>query len=336
MKQLIQLFAQIALLRRGPQDLPASTLLLALTVSAYLAVNLVVSSVLPPVKSWPAQVLVDTLFTLAWYVALLKLVGRSERILQTATAVFGLQGLLSPLLIASDWLMLRLGEDALWQVPVACAGLLLIIWLVAASSQIVKAATEGFEAAQLTPAPDVVLVGNVMTRGQPVIEALLESGLPFASGPEWLAREVLKGRWVLAVAGTHGKTTSASLLAWILEHAGRNPGFLIGGVPANFGVSARLGAAPCFVIEADEYDTAFFDKRAKFVHYSPRTLILNNLEYDHADIYPDVGAIQRQFHHLVRIVPGGGRIVWNAADALLRDTLQMGCWTPLEGFAREP
>src|SRR5207248_2625520 len=157
--------------------------------------------------------------------------------------------------------------------------------------------------------------GNVMTRGQPVIEALLESGLPFASGPEWLAREVLKGRWVLAVAGTHGKTTSASLLAWILEHAGRNPGFLIGGVPANFGVSARLGAAPCFVIEADEYDTAFFDKRAKFVHYSPRTLILNNLEYDHADIYPDVGAIQRQFHHLVRIVPGGGRIVWNAADA---------------------
>jgi len=198
------------------------------------------------------------------------------------------------------------------------------------------AVTEGFEAAQLTPAPDVVLVGNVMTRGQPVIEALLESGLPFASGPEWLAREVLKGRWVLAVAGTHGKTTSASLLAWILEHAGRNPGFLIGGVPANFGVSARLGAAPCFVIEADEYDTAFFDKRAKFVHYSPRTLILNNLEYDHADIYPDVGAIQRQFHHLVRIVPGGGRIVWNAADALLRDTLQMGCWTPLEGFAREP
>jgi UDP-N-acetylmuramate: L-alanyl-gamma-D-glutamyl-meso-diaminopimelate ligase len=196
------------------------------------------------------------------------------------------------------------------------------------------AVTEGFEAAQLTPAPDVVLVGNVMTRGQPVIEALLESGLPYASGPEWLSREVLKGRWVLAVAGTHGKTTT--LLALILEHAGRNPGFLIGGVPANFGVSARLGAGAWFVIEADEYDTAFFDKRAKFVHYSPRTLILNNLEYDHADIYPDVGAIQRQFHHLVRIVPGGGRIVWNAADALLQETLQMGCWTPLEGFAREP
>jgi UDP-N-acetylmuramate: L-alanyl-gamma-D-glutamyl-meso-diaminopimelate ligase len=194
--------------------------------------------------------------------------------------------------------------------------------------------TEGFEAAQLTPAPDVVVVGNVMTRGQPVVEALLESGLPYASGPEWLAREVLKGRWVLAVAGTHGKTTTASLLAWILEHAGRAPGFLIGGVPANFGVSARLGSGATFVIEADEYDTAFFDKRAKFVHYRPRTLILNNLEYDHADIYPDVGAIQRQFHQLVRTVPGSGRIVWNAGDARLAETLQMGCWTGLEGFAR--
>jgi UDP-N-acetylmuramate: L-alanyl-gamma-D-glutamyl-meso-diaminopimelate ligase len=194
--------------------------------------------------------------------------------------------------------------------------------------------TEGFEAAQLTPAPDMVVVGNVMTRGQPVIEALLESRLPYASGPEWLARAVLKDRWVLAVAGTHGKTTTASLLAWILEHAGRNPGFLIGGVPANFGSSARFGAEPFFVIEADEYDTAFFDKRAKFVHYRPRTLILNNLEYDHADIYPDVAAIQRQFHHLVRIVPGSGRIIWNAADALLKETLAMGCWTPLEGFAR--
>jgi UDP-N-acetylmuramate: L-alanyl-gamma-D-glutamyl-meso-diaminopimelate ligase len=196
--------------------------------------------------------------------------------------------------------------------------------------------TEGFEAAQLTPAPDVVVVGNVMTRGQPVVEALLESGLPYASGPEWLAREVLKDRHVLAVAGTHGKTTTSSLLAWILEHAGLNPGFLIGGVPANFGLSARLGATPFFVIEADEYDTAFFDKRAKFVHYRPRTLILNNLEFDHADIYADLAAIQRQFHHLVRIVPGGGRIVWNAADPALRATLAMGCWTPLEGFARAP
>jgi len=192
----------------------------------------------------------------------------------------------------------------------------------------------GFGAEQLGLEPDVVVVGNVMTRGMPVVEALLDSGRPYLSGPEWLAREVLQHRWVLAVAGTHGKTTTASLLAWILEHAGLAPGFLIGGVPANFTTSARLGSAPFFVIEADEYDTAFFDKRAKFVHYRPRTAVLNNLEYDHADIYADVGAIQRQFHHLVRIVPGGGRIVWNAADARLRETLAMGCWTPLEGFAR--
>jgi UDP-N-acetylmuramate: L-alanyl-gamma-D-glutamyl-meso-diaminopimelate ligase len=193
---------------------------------------------------------------------------------------------------------------------------------------------QGFEAAQLDPAPDVVVVGNVMTRGQPVIEALLEMGIPYASGPEWLSREVLKDRWVLAVAGTHGKTTTSSLLAWILEDAGLAPGFLIGGVPANFDTSARLGSDPFFVIEADEYDTAFFDKRAKFVHYRPRTVILNNLEYDHADIYPDVESIQRQFHHLVRIVPGSGRIIWNASDARLEQTLAMGCWTPCEGFAR--
>jgi len=192
---------------------------------------------------------------------------------------------------------------------------------------------EGFEAAQLTPRPDVVVVGNVMTRGLPVIEALLESDIALTSGPEWLAREVLKGRWVLAVAGTHGKTTTASLLAWILEYAGLVPGFLIGGVPANFEVSARLGSAPFFVIEADEYDTAFFDKRAKFVHYRPRTLILNNLEFDHADIYDSVAAIERQFHHLLRTVPGSGRIIWNAADARLRETLAMGSWTPREGFA---
>jgi len=192
---------------------------------------------------------------------------------------------------------------------------------------------EGYGAAQLDPAPDVVVVGNVMTRGQPVVEALLDRGIPYASGPEWLAREVLRDRWVLAVAGTHGKTTTSSLLAWILEHAGLEPGFLIGGVPANFDTSARLGAAPFFVIEADEYDTAFFDKRAKFVHYHARTVILNNLEYDHADIYPDVAAIQRQFHHLVRTVPGSGRILWNAADERLQETLAMGCWTPREGFA---
>lgn len=193
---------------------------------------------------------------------------------------------------------------------------------------------QGFEALQLDPAPDVVVVGNVMTRGQPVIEALLESAIPYASGPEWLSRTVLKDRWVLAVAGTHGKTTTSSLLTWILEHAGLSPGFLIGGVPANFDTSARLGGEPFFVIEADEYDTAFFDKRAKFVHYRPRTVILNNLEYDHADIYPDLESIQRQFHHLVRIIPGTGRIVWNASDARLEQTLAMGCWTPCEGFAR--
>ncbi|HXA92126.1 MAG TPA: UDP-N-acetylmuramate:L-alanyl-gamma-D-glutamyl-meso-diaminopimelate ligase [Steroidobacteraceae bacterium] len=193
---------------------------------------------------------------------------------------------------------------------------------------------EGFDPGQLEPRPDVVVVGNVMTRGMPVVEAMLDRGLPYLSGPEWLARNVLQDRWVLAVAGTHGKTTTSSVLAWILEHAGLSPGFLIGGVPENFGSSARLGAAPFFVIEADEYDTAFFDKRAKFVHYRPRTLVLNNLEFDHADIYPDVAAIQRQFHHLVRTVPGSGRIIWNASDARLAETLAMGCWTARESFAR--
>jgi len=195
---------------------------------------------------------------------------------------------------------------------------------------------EGFEAQQLDIAPDVVVVGNVMTRGVPVVEALLDRGLPFASGPEWLAREVLKDRWVIAVAGTHGKTTTTSLVAWILEYAGLAPGFLIGGVPANFNSSARLGTAPFFVIEADEYDTAFFDKRAKFVHYRPRTLVLNNLEFDHADIYPDVAAIQMQFHHLVRTVPGSGSIIWNRNDERLVQTLKMGCWTPLQGFSDKP
>jgi UDP-N-acetylmuramate: L-alanyl-gamma-D-glutamyl-meso-diaminopimelate ligase len=194
--------------------------------------------------------------------------------------------------------------------------------------------TEGYGAEQLEPRPDVVVVGNVMRRGLPVIEALLDRGMPYVSGPEWLARELLADRWVLAVAGTHGKTTTSSMLAWILEHAGLEPGFLIGGVPGNFAVSARLGGGTFFVIEADEYDTAFFDKRAKFVHYRPRTAVLNNLEYDHADIYPDVESIQRQFHHLVRTVPGSGRIIWNADDARLRDVLAMGCWTPLESFAR--
>jgi UDP-N-acetylmuramate: L-alanyl-gamma-D-glutamyl-meso-diaminopimelate ligase len=175
-----------------------------------------------------------------------------------------------------------------------------------------------------------------MTRGMPVIEALLESNIPYTSGPEWLAREVLRDVHVLGVSGTHGKTTTSSMLAWILEHAGLEPGFLIGGVPGNFSVSARLGGRRFFVIEADEYDTAFFDKRAKFVHYRSRTLILNNLEFDHADIYENLGAIQKQFHHLVRTVPGSGRILWNASDANLAAVLGMGAWTPREGFARVP
>jgi UDP-N-acetylmuramate: L-alanyl-gamma-D-glutamyl-meso-diaminopimelate ligase len=194
--------------------------------------------------------------------------------------------------------------------------------------------TEGYGAGQLEPRPDVVVVGNVCTRGMPVIEALLEQGIAYTSGPEWLAREVLAERWVLAVAGTHGKTTTAAMLAWILEDAGLSPGFLIGGIPGNFELSARLGELPFFVIEADEYDTAFFDKRAKFVHYRPRTLVLNNLEFDHADIYPDLAAIERQFHHLVRTVPGGGRILVNGADAGLARVLAMGCWSGVERFAR--
>jgi UDP-N-acetylmuramate: L-alanyl-gamma-D-glutamyl-meso-diaminopimelate ligase len=194
---------------------------------------------------------------------------------------------------------------------------------------------EGYGVEQLELNPDVVVIGNVMSRGMPVVEAVLERGLPYASGPEWLASAVLRQRWMLAVSGTHGKTSTTSMLAWILEDAGLAPGFLIGGIPQNFGASARLGSAPFFVIEADEYDTAFFDKRAKFVHYRPRTLILNNLEYDHADIYPDLASIERQFQHLLRTVPGGGRIVCNGADENLQRVLAAGCWTPVERFARE-
>jgi UDP-N-acetylmuramate: L-alanyl-gamma-D-glutamyl-meso-diaminopimelate ligase len=195
---------------------------------------------------------------------------------------------------------------------------------------------QGFDAAQLKPRPDVVVVGNVMTRGVPVVEALLESDIPYTSGPEWLAREVLSGVHVLGVSGTHGKTTTSSMLAWILEYAGLKPGFLIGGVPGNFPVSARLGGRKFFVIEADEYDTAFFDKRAKFVHYHARTIVLNNLEFDHADIYENLGAIQKQFHHLIRTIPASGRILWNGVDANLKHTLSLGAWTPREAFAREP
>ncbi len=191
---------------------------------------------------------------------------------------------------------------------------------------------QGYGAAQLDSQPDIVVVGNALSRGSPVVEALLDRGLAYTSGPLWLAEHVLKDRHVLAVAGTHGKTTTSSMLAWILEHAGLNPGFLIGGVPSNFDATARLGAAPYFVIEADEYDTAFFDKRAKFVHYRPRTAILNNLEYDHADIYPDVASIRRQFNQLLRTVPAAGRLVVNGDDPELATTLKLGCWTPVETF----
>jgi UDP-N-acetylmuramate: L-alanyl-gamma-D-glutamyl-meso-diaminopimelate ligase len=189
---------------------------------------------------------------------------------------------------------------------------------------------QGYAAAHLDPPPDQVIVGNAMSRGNPAVEAMLDRGLHYTSGPQWLCEQLLQDRWVLAVAGTHGKTTTASMLAWILEFAGLQPGFLIGGVPNNFGISARLGESPFFVIEADEYDTAFFDKRSKFVHYRPRSLVLNNLEYDHADIFPDLAAIQRQFHHLLRIVPGNGLVVVNANDGNLAEVLDMGCWTPVE------
>jgi UDP-N-acetylmuramate: L-alanyl-gamma-D-glutamyl-meso-diaminopimelate ligase len=191
---------------------------------------------------------------------------------------------------------------------------------------------EGYDPAQLDPAPDMVVVGNAMSRGNPAVEYLLDHGLPYTSGPQWLAENLLQRRWVLAVAGTHGKTTTSAMLAWILDRAGRNPGFLIGGVPQNFGTSARLGEAPFFVVEADEYDTAFFDKRSKFVHYRPRTLVLNNLEYDHADIFDDLEMIQRQFHHLVRTVPRSGLILHPAEDPALREVLGRGCWTPCETF----
>ncbi len=193
----------------------------------------------------------------------------------------------------------------------------------------------GYDPKQLDLKPDVVVVGNVMSRGNPLIEALLDSPIPYTSGPEWLARHVLADRWVLAVAGTHGKTTTTSMLTWILEHAGLDPGFLVGGVPANFNVTARLGSGIHFVVEADEYDTAFFDKRAKFVHYRPRTAILGNLEHDHADIYPDVAAIQWQFHQLLRMVPRQGLVVANGRDANIAKVIEMGCWTPVERYVAE-
>jgi UDP-N-acetylmuramate: L-alanyl-gamma-D-glutamyl-meso-diaminopimelate ligase len=194
---------------------------------------------------------------------------------------------------------------------------------------------EGFGVEQLGLQPDVFVIGNVVSRGNPLMEEILNRNLPYISGPQWLADTLLCDKWVLAVAGTHGKTTTSAMLAWILEYAGLNPGFLIGGVPQNFGVSARLTESPFFAIEADEYDTAFFDKRSKFVHYHPRTAILNNLEFDHADIFADLAAIETQFHHLVRTVPGTGLIISNGREASLDRMLQRGCWTPVERFGTD-
>ena len=200
---------------------------------------------------------------------------------------------------------------------------------------------EGFAPEQTKLNPDIYVIGNVVSRGNPLMEEILNRGLPYISGPQWLAENVLQGKWVLAVAGTHGKTTTSSMLAWILEYAGLAPGFLIGGVPENFGVSARLpqtpvqdakSTSPFFVIEADEYDTAFFDKRSKFVHYRPRTAVLNNLEFDHADIFEDLGAIEKQFHHLLRTVPQQGLVVANGKEDSLQRVIGKGCWTPVEKF----
>ena len=191
---------------------------------------------------------------------------------------------------------------------------------------------QGYKAEHLDRASDLIVVGNAMTRGNPVVERMLEERRRYVSGPQWIGEQILADRRVFAVAGTHGKTTTTSMLAHILAEAGRDPGFLVGGVPENFGVSARLGGGTDFVIEADEYDTAFFDKRSKFVHYRPTIAILNNLEYDHADIFPDVAAIQRQFHHLVRTVPQNGRLIVNAEDERLREVLAMGAWTPVTMF----
>ena len=195
---------------------------------------------------------------------------------------------------------------------------------------------EGFGSEQVALKPDLFVIGNVVTRGNPLMEEILNRGLPYTSGPQWIGEHILQGKWVLAVAGTHGKTSTSAMLAWILEDAGYHPGFLIGGVPMNFGISARLSGHAAdsvfFVIEADEYDTAFFDKRSKFVHYHAKTAILNNLEYDHADIFPDLAAIETQFHHLVRTVPGVGRLIVNAQETALRRVLDRGCWSEHEGF----
>ncbi|MDO8954743.1 MAG: UDP-N-acetylmuramate:L-alanyl-gamma-D-glutamyl-meso-diaminopimelate ligase [Gammaproteobacteria bacterium] len=194
---------------------------------------------------------------------------------------------------------------------------------------------QGYEADQLDPAPDMIVVGNTMKRGMPVIEAMLNKNLPYRSGPQWLYENCLNTKWVLMVAGTHGKTTTSSMLAYILHECGYNPGFLIGGIPVNFQISSRVGGTDFFVIEGDEYDCAFFDKRSKFVHYHPRTVILNNLEYDHADIFDNVAAIQKQFHHMIRIIPSEGLIVENSDEPLLKQAVEMGCWTPRQTFGEQ-
>jgi UDP-N-acetylmuramate: L-alanyl-gamma-D-glutamyl-meso-diaminopimelate ligase len=191
---------------------------------------------------------------------------------------------------------------------------------------------EGFKTSDIPADVDEVVIGNAMSRGNEAVEYVLNNNIRYSSGPEWLSKNVLDGRWVLAVAGTHGKTTTSSMLAWMLEYAGLNPGFLIGGIPANFGLSARSGDAPFFIVEADEYDTAFFDKRSKFVHYHPRTAVLNNLEFDHADIFENLDAIKKQFHHFVRTIPGDGLIVKNGEDKNIEDVLDMGCWSQVAAF----
>ena len=190
----------------------------------------------------------------------------------------------------------------------------------------------GYDPDHLQPAPDLVIIGNTMSRGNPVVEHILNNKLPYVSGPQWLSEHILQSRHVLAVSGTHGKTTTTGMLCWILESAGQNPGFLVGGVPQNFGISARVGEDKYFVIEADEYDTAFFDKRSKFIHYHPDTLIINNIEYDHADIFADIASIRREFHHMVRIVPENGLIIAKRGDVEISQVLEMGCWTPVEHF----
>lgn len=195
--------------------------------------------------------------------------------------------------------------------------------------------TEGYCESQFDPVPDIVVIGNAMSRGNPAVEYVLNRNLPYTSGPQWLLDNLLKDRWVIGLSGTHGKTTTSSMVAWILEHAGLNPGYLIGGVPENFGVSARVGESPFFVIEADEYDSAFFDKRSKFVHYRPKTLVINNLEFDHADIFADLGAIQTQFHHLVRMVPENGLILTPNGTPAIEDMLKKGCWSSRQSLGKE-